>query len=93
MREAAGAWTETYPVMEHRHDPIGISGPSRVAWWFGDPAAVPSGLADKIARTDGQLVALGRDPLADLVVVLRLTVTLGGRAGSTRTIRAIRPVR
>lgn len=79
MREAACAWTEACPVTEYRQDPIGISGPGRVAWWFGDPASVPSGLADKIARTGGRLVALGRAPLADLVVVQRLAVTLGGR--------------
>jgi fructoselysine-6-P-deglycase FrlB-like protein len=52
-----------------------------VAWWFGDPAALPSGLADDIARTGGQLVALGRDPLADLVVVHRLAATLASARG------------
>ncbi|MEV5954752.1 SIS domain-containing protein [Streptomyces sp. NPDC051987] len=81
MREAAGAWTEAYPVMEYRHGPISITGPGRVAWWFGDPAAVPSGLAAEIARTGGRLVALGRDPLADLVVVQRLAVALGSARG------------
>ncbi|WP_406443382.1 SIS domain-containing protein [Streptomyces sp. NBC_00631] len=81
MREAAGAWTEAYPVMEYRHGPISITGPGRLAWWFGDPAAVPSGLADEIARTGGRLVALGRDPLADLVVVQRLAVALGTARG------------
>jgi fructoselysine-6-P-deglycase FrlB-like protein len=81
MREAAGAWTEAYPVMEYRHGPISITGPGRVAWWFGDPAAVPDGLAEEIARTGGQLVALGRDPLADLIVVQRLAATLGEARG------------
>uniref|UniRef100_A0AAU2ABH9 SIS domain-containing protein n=1 Tax=Streptomyces sp. NBC_00093 TaxID=2975649 RepID=A0AAU2ABH9_9ACTN len=81
MREAAGAWTEAYPVMEYRHGPISVTGPGRVAWWFGDPAALPSGLADEIARTGGQLVALGRDPLADLVVVHRLAAALASARG------------
>ncbi|UUU19301.1 SIS domain-containing protein [Streptomyces sp. DSM 40750] len=81
MREAAGAWTEAYPVMEYRHGPISITGPGRVAWWFGDPAAVPVGLPEEIARTGGQLVALGRDPVADLIVVQRLAATLGGARG------------
>ncbi|WP_328835667.1 sugar isomerase [Streptomyces europaeiscabiei] len=81
MREAAGAWTEAYPVMEYRHGPISITGPGRVAWWFGDPTAVPDGLPEEIARTGGQLVALGRDPVADLVVVQRLAVALGGARG------------
>ncbi|UUU30775.1 SIS domain-containing protein [Streptomyces sp. CA-210063] len=81
MREAAGAWTEAYPVMEYRHGPISITGPGRVAWWFGDPAAVPGGLPEEIARTGGRLVALGRDPLADLIVVQRLAAALGGMRG------------
>ncbi|MFF2517440.1 SIS domain-containing protein [Streptomyces sp. NPDC058086] len=81
MREAACAWTEAYPVMEYRHGPISVTGPGRVAWWFGDPAALPSGLADDIARTGGQLVALGRDPLADLVVVHQLAATLASARG------------
>ncbi|MEU0071510.1 SIS domain-containing protein [Streptomyces sp. NPDC006332] len=81
MREAAGAWTEAYPVMEYRHGPISVTAPGRVAWWFGDPAALPLGLADEIARTGGQLVALGRDPLADLVVVHRLAAALASTRG------------
>jgi fructoselysine-6-P-deglycase FrlB-like protein len=81
MREAAGAWTEAYPVMEYRHGPISVTGPGRVAWWFGDRADLPPGLADEIARTGGRLVALGRDPLADLVVVQRLAVVLGAARG------------
>jgi fructoselysine-6-P-deglycase FrlB-like protein len=81
MREAAGAWTEAYPVMEYRHGPISVTAPGRVAWWFGDPAAMPPGLADEIARTGGQLVALGRDPLADLVVAHRLASALASARG------------
>jgi fructoselysine-6-P-deglycase FrlB-like protein len=81
MREAAGAWTEAYPVMEYRHGPISVTAPGRVAWWFGDPAALPSGLADEIAETGGQLVSLGRDPLADLVVVHRLASALASARG------------
>ncbi|MFC6933956.1 SIS domain-containing protein [Actinomadura yumaensis] len=37
MREAAGAWTESYPAMEYRHGPISITGPGRVVWSFGEP--------------------------------------------------------
>jgi fructoselysine-6-P-deglycase FrlB-like protein len=81
MREAAGAWTEAYPVMEYRHGPISVTGPGRVAWWFGDPADLPAGLEGQIARTGGRLVALGRDPLADLVVVQRLAAALGAARG------------
>ncbi|MGH3391776.1 MAG: SIS domain-containing protein, partial [Actinomadura sp.] len=77
MREAAGAWTEAYPAMEYRHGPISVTGPGRMVWWFGDPAALPAGLPAEIDRTGGRLVAFGRDPLADLVVAQRLAVALG----------------
>jgi hypothetical protein len=58
-----------------------ITGPGRVAWWFGDPAAIPDGLVDGIACTGGELVAFGRDPLADLIVVQRLAAALGAARG------------
>ncbi|WFB11712.1 sugar isomerase [Streptomyces sp. LX-29] len=54
MREAAGAWTESYPAMEYRHGPLAITAPTRVTWIFGP---VPAGLADDVARAGGTLVA------------------------------------
>lgn len=77
MREAAGTWTEAYPAMEYRHGPISIAGPGRVVWWLGGAAGLPAGLPDEIGRTGGRLIAFGRDPVADLVVVQRLAVALG----------------
>ena len=48
MREAAGAWTESYPAMEYRHGPISITGPGRVTWVFG---AAPGGpVARRVPR-------------------------------------------
>ncbi|MDX3094853.1 sugar isomerase [Streptomyces sp. ME19-03-3] len=81
LREAAGAWTEAYPAMEYRHGPISVTGPGRVVWWFGDLADLPAGLEGEVERTGGRLVALGRDPLADLVVVQRLAAALGAARG------------
>ncbi|MFD0273398.1 SIS domain-containing protein [Kitasatospora sp. NPDC127111] len=84
MREAAGAWTEAYPAMEYRHGPISITAPGRVAWMFG---ALPTGLADDIARAGGLLVAdsqdaaTGLDPLADLVRAQRLAVAVAESRG------------
>jgi fructoselysine-6-P-deglycase FrlB-like protein len=71
MREASGAWTESYPAMEYRHGPISITGPGRVAWMFGEP---PAGLADQVAEVGGTMVVSTLDPLADLVRVQRLAV-------------------
>lgn len=84
MREAAGAWTESYPAMEYRHGPISITGPGRVAWMFG---SLPQGLADDVARVGGVLVAGSRDvpgeldPMADLIRVQRLAVAIAEARG------------
>ncbi|MFI6639588.1 SIS domain-containing protein [Streptomyces sp. NPDC050504] len=79
MREAAGAWTESYPAMEYRHGPISITGPGRVAWVFGE---VPEGMAADVAGVGGTLVALeGADPMADLVRAQRLAVAVAEERG------------
>ncbi|MEU8569968.1 sugar isomerase [Streptomyces pathocidini] len=82
MREAAGAWTESYPAMEYRHGPISITGPGRVAWMFG---ALPEGLAGDVARVGGELLADSRaeglDPMADLIRAQRLAVAAAEARG------------
>jgi fructoselysine-6-P-deglycase FrlB-like protein len=79
MREAAGAWTESYPAMEYRHGPISITGPGRVVWSFGP---LPDGLADNVAAVGGQLTARPTtDPLADLIRAQRLAVSIAERKG------------
>ncbi|NBM16741.1 SIS domain-containing protein [Streptomyces sp. GC420] len=79
MREAAGAWTESYPAMEYRHGPISITGPGRVTWVFGP---LPEGLAGDVSRAGGQLVAhRDCDPMADLVRVQRLAVAIAETHG------------
>ncbi|MFI1938397.1 SIS domain-containing protein [Streptomyces purpureus] len=78
MREAAGAWTESYPAMEYRHGPISITGPGRVAWVFGE---LPPGLAADVAGVGGTLVSSPGDPLADLIRAQRLAVTLAESRG------------
>ena len=78
MREAAGAWTESYPAMEYRHGPISITGPNRVAWAFGP---LPEGLAAQIAETGGRLESSGLDPMADLIRVQRLAVAIAEARG------------
>jgi fructoselysine-6-P-deglycase FrlB-like protein len=73
MREAARAWTESYPQMEYRHGPISIAEPGRVVWVFGDP--VP-GLLDDLATTGATVVNDELDPVADLVRAQLLAVRL-----------------
>lgn len=78
MREAAGAWTESYPAMEYRHGPVSIAAPGRVVWMFG---AAPDGLADQVAGTGASMVTSRLDPLADLVRAQRLAVAVARRHG------------
>jgi fructoselysine-6-P-deglycase FrlB-like protein len=79
MREAAGAWTESYPAMEYRHGPVSITGPGRVVWAFGE---LPPGLAEDVAAVGGTLEAQpDTDPLADLIRAQRLAVAIAERRG------------
>ncbi len=78
MREAARAWTESYPQMEYRHGPISIAEPGRVVWIFGTP--VP-GLLDDVAATGATIVNGDLDPVADLIRVQLLSVRLAERQG------------
>ncbi|MFI1796889.1 SIS domain-containing protein [Streptomyces sp. NPDC020379] len=80
MREAAGAWTESYPAMEYRHGPISITAPGRVAWILG---TVPAGLPADVERSGGTLVAAGSrlDPMADLIRAQRLAVAVAESKG------------
>jgi fructoselysine-6-P-deglycase FrlB-like protein len=78
MREAARAWTESYPQMEYRHGPISIAEPGRVVWVFGEP--VP-GLVEDVTATGATVVNDGIDPVADLVRVQLLSVRLAQAQG------------
>ncbi|PBO16136.1 sugar isomerase, partial [Streptomyces albidoflavus] len=79
MREAAGAWTESYPAMEYRHGPIAITAPGRVTWLFGE---APAGLADDVHRVGGHFEHHPTtDPLADLIRAQRLAVALAETQG------------
>ncbi|MBB2892421.1 sugar isomerase [Flexivirga oryzae] len=78
LREAAQAWTESYPAMEFRHGPISIVDQRSVVWVFGD---VPVGLADQVAATGATLVHSDLDPMASLTSAQRVAVALAEAAG------------
>jgi fructoselysine-6-P-deglycase FrlB-like protein len=79
MREAATAWTESYPAMEYRHGPISITGPGRVTWMFGE---LPAGMADQVTATGGTVVTSPLDPMADLIRAQRLAVAIATSKGN-----------
>jgi fructoselysine-6-P-deglycase FrlB-like protein len=78
LREAAGLWTEAYPVMEYRHGPVAVTGPGSVVWLLGTAA---DGLADEVAATGGTAWFDEEDPMAALVRVQMLAVALARARG------------
>jgi fructoselysine-6-P-deglycase FrlB-like protein len=78
LREAAQAWTESYPAMELRHGPISALGPRSVVWALGPVEA--SVLED--ARRAGATVVGGElDPMVELVGIQRTAVALAHARG------------
>ena len=77
-REAAGAWTEAYPIMEYQHGPIAVAGPHSLIWSL---TPVPDFVRDSIAKTGATLVEPDLDPQAQLVAVHRLALRLAEAAG------------
>jgi fructoselysine-6-P-deglycase FrlB-like protein len=78
LREAAGAWTESYPAMEYRHGPVAVTGEGSVVWLFG---AEPEGLGEEIAAAGGTAWFGPEDPMAELVRVHMLALALGRARG------------
>lgn len=79
LREAAQAWTESYPAAEYRHGPVSVAEPGRLTWAFG---AVPAGLEEQVRATGATFVHHAHlDPLAALVVAQRTAVALAVQRG------------
>jgi len=79
LREAAQAWSESYPAMDFRHGPVAVATSRSLVWAFGE---VPDGIT-KTAAGAGAAVYHEpfRDPLAQLVLVHRLALRLAQRRG------------
>jgi glutamine---fructose-6-phosphate transaminase (isomerizing) len=78
VREAAQAWSESYPAMDYRHGPVAVAGPRSLVWSFG---AVPGGLDDAVRGADAVPYRDDRDPLAQLVLAQRFAVALAEHRG------------
>jgi fructoselysine-6-P-deglycase FrlB-like protein len=76
IREAAQAWSESYPAMEYRHGPIAIADVASLVWVFGD---TPDGLTDEVRATGAELELSQLDPQAELVRAQRMAVELARR--------------
>jgi len=78
MREAAGAWAESYPAMEYRHGPISVAGTRSLVWALAD---LDADLARDVRATGATLVEQDRDPMARLILVQRAAVALADANG------------
>jgi fructoselysine-6-P-deglycase FrlB-like protein len=78
LREAAQAWTESYPAMEFRHGPLSVADERGAVVVLG---AAPEGLADEVRALGAQLVESARDPMAQLITAQRLAVALAEARG------------
>ena len=73
FREAAQAWTESYPAMEYRHGPISVAGPASLVWSLG---SVGDDVVRDVAATGATVVSSDLDPMAELVVAQRAAIAL-----------------
>jgi fructoselysine-6-P-deglycase FrlB-like protein len=78
LREAAQAWTESYPAMEFRHGPISVTGPRSVVWAIGD---VDRAVLEDAVATGATVVGGGLDPMAELMRIQRAAVELAEHRG------------
>ena len=78
VREAAQAWSESYPAMDYRHGPIAVATKRSLVTIFG-PA--PVGLVAAVEATGATVITDDTDPLAQLVVAQRLAVELAKSRG------------
>jgi len=78
IREAAGFWTEAYPLFEYQHGPISCAGPTSLVWSLTD---VPDSVAVDIKATGAELAVTPVDAQAEMIRVHRLAVELAFREG------------
>jgi fructoselysine-6-P-deglycase FrlB-like protein len=78
LREACLAWAESYPAMEYRHGPIGITDARSAVWFLAPP---PASLPEEVAATHALVLTPTGDPMAELVKVQRLSVALAAAKG------------
>ncbi|MEO8262204.1 MAG: SIS domain-containing protein [Pseudolysinimonas sp.] len=78
IREAAQAWSESYPMLDYRHGPLAVAHPGSLVWLFG---AGDDTLADDIRITGAIVRESTSDPLIELVQAQRLAVAAAEQRG------------
>lgn len=78
IREAAQAWSESYPVLDFRHGPLAVASEASVVWIFSD---TDPALVEQIEATGARVVTSLADPLVELVQAQRLAVAVAESRG------------
>lgn len=78
VREAAQAWSESYPALDYRHGPIAVAGDGTLVTVLGP---VDEALVDDIRRTGASVVHEDADPLIQLARAQMLAVALAESRG------------
>jgi fructoselysine-6-P-deglycase FrlB-like protein len=79
IREAAQAWSESYPMLDYRHGPLAVAHPGSLVWLLG---ATDDDLARDIAATGATVLAgAADDPLIELALAQRLAVRVAEARG------------
>jgi len=78
VREAAQAWSESYPAMDFRHGPVAVAGEHSLVWSFG---AVPAALDETVRGAGATPVRDDLDPIAQLVLAQRFATALAAHRG------------
>jgi glutamine---fructose-6-phosphate transaminase (isomerizing) len=78
IREAAQAWSESYPVLDYRHGPLAVAHKGSLVWMFG---VRDERLAEEIRATGATVILGNNDPIVELVQAQRLAVELAESRG------------
>jgi glutamine---fructose-6-phosphate transaminase (isomerizing) len=78
IREAAQAWSESYPLLDYRHGPLAVAHESSLVWMIGRSDV---DLAHQIEAVGATVLSSRRDGLVELMQAQRLAVELAGVRG------------
>ena len=78
IREAAQAWSESYPLLDYRHGPVSVAHPSSLVWMIGRSEEA---LAEEVRLTGATVIVGTHDPLVELVLAQRLAVAVATSRG------------
>lgn len=78
IREAAQAWSESYPLLDYRHGPLAVADARTLVWMIG---RVEQSLVADIQLTGATVVTSAHDPLVELTKAQRLAVEIAAVRG------------